>query len=927
LTDRELLFGVLAVQLGFANAAQVMACAGEWATNRGGTSLGEILEQRKVIQAEQRKLIEGLVEKAVQLNNGDVARTMQSLPGGSQFVLQSLSRSVVSGKSPALDPSKTQDNFDVPQTDSLDGTWNVCEEIPGRYAHNTGPKGAEEELGRGGIGRVIVAYDQFLGREVALKELLSEHISNPGNGTAQSTALEARFLREARLTGQLEHPAIVPVYEVGRRKDGGLYYTMQRVRGRTLFDALRAAKTYDKRVELMPHFLQVCQAIAYAHSRGVVHRDVKPQNVMIGAFGETFLLDWGLARAKGKADPRAKDLKMAPDITGNVLEGGAIGTPSYMSPEQAEGKIDEVDERSDVWCLGAMLYELLTGRPPYEGVNPFDVLGKILKHAPAPVRTLEPAVPAELVTITGMCLQRDKHKRYASVAELARDIEAWIKGGRVGAHEYKGHELVHRFARRNRVVLWVATAAVVLLGAVGLQSYRRVQHERDQARQFAQLFLDDVSDKLAPLPDSRELLERLTTKTLDYYRTTVDPKHGPREERLKLAMSWKKIGKLALKVGKTEEAGRAFNFAREVAGALVDEHPQDPDALALEAEALVGSADVEIDLSREAQAEALYLLALPGAERAATLVPTDVTVLDTFSRVLSRLGAMALGRAQKQEALSYFERGLKVDQRLLALEPDDEQLQDAITVSYQMLGSCQQALGDLAGARATYTQMMGVAQKLYETHPESTTAGLSYAAALESLGSLDRMTGHTADAQARLVRARDLIVEIRKGDPEAVEALANQISAELELGNFEKADALAGALRKKGLSGDHVRTFIVSAFLAGKLAESLAHGKDNGTLTSELYGAMASALMGDHAAAVDRAERASAQVGKTSLFWLFGHVATVAAKRELIEAPAVKGLAEDLDVATVKADEAAIRRALGDFVTRIKALPSTDRLP
>ncbi|MBS1153185.1 MAG: High-affnity carbon uptake protein Hat/HatR [Myxococcaceae bacterium] len=927
MTDRELLFGVLAVQLGFANATQVMACAGEWATDRGGTSLGEILEQRKVLGAEQRALIEGLVEKAVQLNGGSVVRTMQSLPGGSQFVLQSLTRSVVSGKEPAADPSRTEKSFDVPQTDSLDGTWNVCEEIAGRYAHNTGPRGAEEELGRGGIGRVVVAYDQFLGREVALKELLSEHISNPVAGTAQSTALEARFLREARLTGQLEHPAIVPVYEVGRRKDGSLYYTMQRVRGRTLFDAIRAARTFPKRLELLPHFLQVCQAIAYAHSRGVVHRDVKPQNVMIGAFGETFLLDWGLARAKGKADPRAKDLKLAPDITGNVLEGGAIGTPSYMSPEQAEGKIDEIDERSDVWCLGAVLYELLTGRPPYEGVNPFDVLGKILKHPPAPIRSLEPAVPAELAAITGKCLQRDKLQRYATAAELARDIEAWLNGGRVSAHDYKGHELVHRFARRNRLVLWVATAAVVALAAGGFQSYRRVKHERDQAQQFAQLFLDDVSEKLAPLPDSRELLEQLTSKTLDYYRSTVNPKRGPRDERLKLALAWKKIGRLAMKVGKIEEAGRAFTFAREVASALVDEHPQDPDALALEAEAFVGSADVERDQSRDDQAQALFLLALPGAERAAALVPTDVGVLDTYSRVLSRLGAMALSRAQKQEALSYFERGLQVDQRLLALEPGDEQLQDAITVSYQMLGNCQQELGDLAGARATFVQMMEVARQLYEKHPASTTAGLSYAAALQSLGALDRMTGHAADGQARLVRARDLIAQIRQGDPEAVEALANLIATELELGNFEKADQLAGQLRSKGLTGEYTRTFVVASFLSGKLAESLKDGKDSGALTAELFGAMSAALLSDRPGAIARAERASAQVGKTSLLWVFQHVAAVVGTRTVPEAAAVRQLADALDVATLKADDAAIREALRQFVTRINALPSGDGLP
>ncbi len=908
MNDRELLFGVLSVQLGFANAQQVMACAGEWSTHRGGVSLAQILQQRDVLSPAQRQLVEGLVEKALQLNGGDPVKTMDSLPPRGRMVRETLTR----GSTLQTEPQR-----DMPQTDSLDGTRNVLEEVLGRYLQNTGPRGAEEELGRGGIGRVVVAYDQFLGREVALKELLSEHISNPQAGTAQSTALEARFLREARLTGQLDHPAIVPVYEVGRRKDGGLYYTMQRVRGRTLFDALKAARTLERRLELLPHFLSVCQAIAYAHSRGVVHRDVKPQNVMIGAFGETFVLDWGLARAKGKADPRASELKLAPDITGNVLGGGAIGTPSYMSPEQAEGKVEEIDERSDVWCLGAVLYELCTGRPPYEGINPFDVLAKILKHPPAPVRSLEPEVPAELVTVVEKCLQRDRSARYTGAAELAADIESWIKGGRVRAHDYNSLELIRRFTRKNKVVLSVGVTATVLLAVVGFQSYRRVQAERDQARQFAQLFLDDVSDKLAPLPDSRELLEQLTTRTLDYYRNTVDPKRGPRDERLRLARAWHKIGKLARKVGKTDDAGRAFNFTLEVASALVDDAPDDADALALEAEAYVGQADVEKDASRDAQAEALYLAALPGAEHAASLAPRDIAVLDTYSRVLSRLGVMAQSQAKRDRALSYFRRGLEVDQKLLALQPGDEALQDGITVSYQMLGGCQQELGDLDGARATYDQMLVVAKKLYEGHPESTAAALSYAAALEAVGSLQRIRGDTEAARLRLVQARELIAKTRAHDPEAVEAIGMQVVAELELGNFAQADVLADLLRQKELTSE-LRTFIVTSFFAGRYAQTLVDGKDADLLTAEVYAAMAAALLGDRAAAAQRAQRGVALVGKNSLMWIHGHAAAIA---EAKGAPEVAELARSLDAAVAKGDEAAIRAALTAFARRVEAPP------
>src|SRR5579859_3948886 len=172
----------------------------------------------------------------------------------------------------------------------------VTNEHAGRYVADAG------ELGRGGIGRVFAALDRHLQREVAVKELLTD-----GESGAPLADAMARFLREARVTGQLEHPNIVPVYELGQRANGTLYYTMRVVRGRTLAQAIADAKTLDVRLSLVNHFSGLCQAIAYAHSRGVVHRDVKPQNVMIGEFGETVVLDWGTSkvRAHGAAEEHA----------------------------------------------------------------------------------------------------------------------------------------------------------------------------------------------------------------------------------------------------------------------------------------------------------------------------------------------------------------------------------------------------------------------------------------------------------------------------------------------------------------------------------------------------------------------------------------------------------------------------------------------
>src|SRR5690348_12331752 len=230
----------------------------------------------------------------------------------------------------------------------------VGEEAPGRYTYLSpeGERGAE--IGRGGIGRVLLVMDAHLGREVAIKELLQDE-------AGVDSELMTRFLAEARITGQLEHPNIVPVYELGRRADGRLYYTMRMVRGETLSAALERARTLADRLALLTHFAGLCNAIAYAHSRGVVHRDIKPDNVMIGEFGETVVLDWGMAKVRPAATASGGDDGMAvdrlehfdPDVT---MEGSLCGTPTHMSPEQARGALDEIDERSDVWALGVVLY-------------------------------------------------------------------------------------------------------------------------------------------------------------------------------------------------------------------------------------------------------------------------------------------------------------------------------------------------------------------------------------------------------------------------------------------------------------------------------------------------------------------------------------------------------------------------------------------
>jgi eukaryotic-like serine/threonine-protein kinase len=341
------------------------------------------------------------------------------------------------------------------------------------------------KLGQGGGGQVLKVLDRDLRREVAMKMLLPQH--REGGGIPEDVLL--RFIKEAQATGQLEHPNIVPVHDLGVNGEGHIYFTLKYAQGDSLKDVIRGRRDdlfNDERrkfrdlfspMQMVEVLIGICQGVAYAHSKGIIHRDLKPENVMMGRFGEVLVMDWGLAKALGKnALPMEQtdsvaDLSSPDGEASQTMEGSIAGTPAYMSPEQAAGKISELNERTDIYSLGAMLYEILSGHPPYKGTSALDVVKQVLTAPPPPLSSgtygFRP-IPRELKSICDKAMQRDPGMRYASVQAMRDDLQNYLLQRPVSACPDTPMQKAVKFYRRNKNLVATAVGSTAAVLAIGL---------------------------------------------------------------------------------------------------------------------------------------------------------------------------------------------------------------------------------------------------------------------------------------------------------------------------------------------------------------------------------------------------------------------------------------------------------------------------
>ncbi len=683
----------------------------------------------------------------------------------------------------------------------------------------------EGEFARGGMGRILLAVDRRLGRRIALKELHAD--AGPG--------APRRFVREALVTARLQHPAIVPVYEAGRWPDGRPFYAMKLVEGRSLDALLRDAFSLASRLALLPHLIAVAEAVAYAHDRRVVHRDLKPANVLVGSFGETVVVDWGLARELGEGGVVAHeaDGDASPGATaeGETVTGTVLGTPHYMPPEQARGL--PVDERADVYALGAMLYFLLTGAPPHAGTSAAEALASAAAGRIDPAERREPNAPPDLVAVVRKSMAPSPADRYPSARELAQDLRRFQTGQLVSAHRYSTRELLRRFVARHRAALVVAavlTAALVVAVVVGFVAVRRqarvAEAERDRARLAARKaertnafvvgmlgsadprvtgrdvtvasVLDAASarveDELAGMPDVKaEVLKTLgnTYEGLGLY--------APAKERLQAALvaSRAAFGAESIEVARVLDRLAA---AVEDGGDLQEAERLDREALAMVVR--LGQTDgedtaqVEGDLARvlqglgrSAEAETLYREVLAIERRLeGGRGPGVAVTLNNLGVLLGQRGDWAGAEPLHREALDIV-RAVKGPEH-----PD-------VAAGMSTLAVVLEEKGDLAGAEKLHRD--GLALRVKVLGPEHP----SVAYARYALASLLR-TKHDPEGAIRECRQVLALRGRTLPDTQPMVAATQQVLglALLDLGRAREAEPVLReslALRRKSLPPGH----------------------------------------------------------------------------------------------------------------------------
>jgi serine/threonine-protein kinase len=786
--EYHLLFGLLALQNGLIDQGQLVSAFRAWAREKR-RSLADHLIESGDLDDEDRTAVEALIARNLKRHEDTVEKSLASLPADS-----GVRRELTTLDDPQI--AATLQHLRPIAIESDPGRSVTC--IQGAAPSDGQRFRVLRPHARGGLGEVFVALDQELHREVALKEILDSHADDPGS--------RHRFLLEAEITGGLEHPGVVPVYGLGTHADGRPYYAMRFIRGESFKEAIAAfhaqrtggTEPTDLALRrLLRRFLDVCNAIDYAHSRGVLHRDIKPGNVILGKHGETLVVDWGLAKVMGKSDPGAHERTMVPSSfsAGNAqtLPGHAIGTPAYMSPEQAAGDLARLGPPSDVYSLGATLYSLLTGRTPYENNDIVAMLRAVQRGDFPPPRKLNPGIDKALEAICVKAMALQPAERYAGPKGIADDIERWLADEPVTAWREPWTRTLLRSLARHRTAVTAAgaagLAALVGLGALATVQTRhraaleainielrnantREKERFNLAMDAIKLFHGNVSDDLL-LKESQfaALRTKLLKGAADFYSRLEGllKNQTDRGSRAALGKAYYELGLLTTHIGDETAALAVHRKALAVRRELASESEADLETRLDVVRSLneVGSSQSATGDASGAKASFEEMLRL--AQQAGNGGAHSESVEEEVAYAHNAIGLQRAGSGDTAGALAAYGRGLELWQKLADASVTNTQRQIQLAGTRNNIAVVLYGTGDLAGCREALLKAQVTWQKLAERNPTNTWFQRYLAMGHNNVGELMADMGDSAAAREQYARALDIRQKLVDTNPAITE--------------------------------------------------------------------------------------------------------------------------------------------------------------
>lgn len=854
--DRNVLFGVLAWQLGVVERETLMSAMYTWMTDKS-RSLPDVLAAAGELSADDRRWVNEAVDRQLKKNDSDPAKTLANL-NSVDDVCRKL-REIAEGRATAetIAAPEQVDNVAktrVPRHTVHDGKAGGDDfEVAGDAAPRSERFRIVRPLARGGLGEVFVAVDEELKREVALKQILSRH--------ADSKTSRARFLLEAEVTGCLEHPGVVPVYGLGVQDDGRPYYAMRFIRGESLEDAIRkfheanrdplrdsGQRTVELR-NLLTRFVAVCNTIEYAHSRGIVHRDLKPENIMLGPYGETLVVDWGLGRQMerqaGDLDEPAVsgDLGPAnPSVERPTMMGSVVGTPQFMSPEQASGRLDLIRAASDVYSLGATLYALLTDQPPFVSADVRKVLRDVQTGKFPSPRQIRRDTPRGLEAICLKAMALRPEDRYSSAHLLADDIEHWLADEPVAALSETPVERAQRWMRRHRTLARAAAAALVVIAGVAWFAYAREAVLRNDL----QIALTQEEKAKQEAVDARQLaVKNADMAEQERRRAEAHAHRAEQQSSLALATLKSVLFDIQAKL-KNVPAAHAVRLSmlttvidglKQVARSL--ETADDTDHSLVRAHLDLGDIFLQVgggeSAGATAEAQGQYERGVEVADKLYRNNPKSVPSRVDLASAYQRMGDVSMQRGNLTAGTDWLKKSLDLRRQLVDESAADAVLQRDLAASLQRLGMVYQQVGDFVVAQDFYAKFFDLSQQIAQRDPKNVEDRRNLSVSYERMGDIRLVQGKDREAEDFFKKS----LEVRRAlaDEDANNAVARRdLSVTL--------DRLGDLAQKRGDGDAAVKLFEESLVLRKKLSEDDPHNAQAQRDLLVSYAALGDAALG-----------------------------------------------------------------------------------